>query len=235
MFSIYLGALCGAAWAQGEPANDEAANEPKVIEVERTRWRKSPLVQPIITGQVFTAADDDFYGALKLGGSLGLGYEQDGLAGFQGNTRVQYTHSFGPTMENSHLAVGTFIGPKLGPLTLDVGADYYYDQYYIPNQYEGSFSAMALPIRALFDIKLVRVEVAAGPIFFLADHQGVRESLTENPIGFGDEFFYMVNADVGFSVLSAGAYFSQRKTAYGDDNSVGVKLGILSFGGRGSL
>ena len=235
MLSIYLGVLCGAALAQDETTTKSASPQPKVIEVERTRWRKSPMLQPIITGQVFTT-DDDFYGALKLGGSLGLKYEQDRMAGMQGNTRVQYTQSFGPTMENSHLAVGTFIGPKLGPLTLDVGADYYYDHYYIPGQYEGSFSAVALPLRALFDIKLVRLEVAAGPIFLLADHAGdARAGLNENPIGFGDELFYMINADVGFSVLSAGAYFSQRMTAYGNDNTVGVKLGILSFGGRSSL
>ena len=134
-------------------------------------------------------------------------------------------------MRMSGWGVGSFIGPRLGPLSLEVGGDYMVDSYTIPGRYDGRFSAISLPARVIFDVWLARVEVAGGPIFILDSMEGdTREALSNNPLGFGDEYFFMANARVGVGPLAVGAGFKRRVTAYGEDNSFGVQLLFLGLG-----
>ena len=65
------------------------------------------------------------------------------------------------------LRVGSFFGPKLGPLDLEFGADYMLDTNVVPGMYDGRFSAVSTPVRLLADVWIMRVELSAGPIFLL--------------------------------------------------------------------
>ena len=127
--------------------------------------------------------------------------------------------------------MGSYIGPRLGPLDLEIGVDYMYNEFDIPGVYVGTFNAYSVPLRANFDVDLVHMEVAAGPIFILGTDKGeTRTGLSKNPIGIGDEFFYMAAASVDVKLASVGLSVSQRHTAYGVDTTVGAHVSFLFLG-----
>ncbi|MEC7986311.1 MAG: hypothetical protein VX278_14190 [Myxococcota bacterium] len=195
-------------------------------------WETKPIIKPIISSSVYQA-EEDIYVAAKVGGAFGLAYRQDGLAGFHGRTRGVYTQNFGSELGFREFRVGSFFGPKLGPIDLEIGADYMVDTYVVPNLYNGQFSAVSTPVRLLADVWIMRVELSAGPIFLLNTIDGDQRVGVKGANrfwGVGDEFAYSASARVGLGPLALGLGVSQRHTAYGTDNSVGLQFLILNFG-----
>ncbi|MEC7984157.1 MAG: hypothetical protein VX278_03270 [Myxococcota bacterium] len=195
-------------------------------------WDTAPFVSPIVQGAFYTAGDD-FYPSVKLGVGGGLAYKNKEGFPLLGHTRVYYNQNLGSQMRMSGWGLGSFIGPRFGPISLEIGGDYLVDSYTVPGLYDGRFSSLSVPARVILDVWLARVEVAGGPIFIVDSIEGqTRQGLAadQNLLGMGDEYFFMANARVGVGPLAVGAGFKRRVTAYGEDNSFGVQLLFLSLG-----
>ena len=128
--------------------------------------------------------------------------------------------------------MGSYFGPRLGPIDIELGVDYMYNEMDVPGVYTGTFNAYAVPVRLNFDVKVVHMEISAGPIFLLDSSSGdTRVGLSKSPIGLGDEFFYMAAASFDLKPLAGvGLSASQRHTAYGVDTTVGAHLSFLFLG-----
>ena len=107
------------------------------------------------------------------------------------------------------IKVEIYIGPKIGPIYLEFGADYMINEYDIAGVYTGSFSSLATPFVQKLDVGLAHAEVAAGPIFFMNSLSGEERQSIKTPFGFGDEFFVMAAASIDvkplISLASVGA------------------------------
>ena len=196
-------------------------------------WDTGLILTPIISANQYQAPDTEYVSA-RLGGVVGFQYKQEGLAGLHGRTRAVYQQNFGSNLGFEEIKVGTYLGPRLGPIDLEIGADYMFNEYNVPGVYSGSFGAIATPLRVKFDVELVHVEVAAGPIFLTETFSGDTREGTNTPLGLGDEFFYMGAASIDIkplvSLASVGISASRRITAYGVDNVIGAEFSILFFG-----
>ena len=194
-------------------------------------WDGGIILTPILAGSSYQVEDDQFLGA-RVGGVGGVYYRQEGMAGLHGRTRAVYQQNFGSDVAFTEIKMGTYFGPRLGPVDLEIGFDYMSNDVSIPGQYTGSFNAYATPLRINFDVRLVHVEVAGGPIFLLGTNTGdTREGMTKNPIGIGDEFFYMAAASIDVKPLAGlGLSASQRHTAYGVDTTIGAHISFLFLG-----
>ena len=195
-------------------------------------WDFAPILSPIIEASFYTA-QDDFYPSVKFGAVGGVSYKKKDGFPLRGHTRVRYTQNFGSQLKYNGWGIGSFFGPSFGPVSLELGGDYMIDSYTVPGLYDGRFGALAVPARVVFDVLLVRVELAGGPIFILNSMEGdTREGLSAdaNALGFGDEYFYMVNARVGLGPFAIGGGFRRRVTAYGEDNSVSVQFLFFALG-----
>jgi hypothetical protein len=194
-------------------------------------WDGGIILTPILAGSGYEVEDDRFFAA-RVGGVGGIYYKQDGVAGLHGRTRAVFQQNFGSSMAFQEIKMGTYFGPRLGPVDLELGLDYMFNDVSIPDQYTGSFNALSVPLRLNFDVRFVHVEVAGGPIFLLDTSTGEqREGMSDNPFGMGDEFFYMAAASIDFKPLAGiGLSASQRHTAYGVDTTVGAHISFLFLG-----
>ena len=193
-------------------------------------WDGGVILTPILGASQYSVNDNDFYSA-RIGGVGGVSYRQKGMAGWHGRTRAVYQQNFGSNIGFREIKMGTYFGPRLGPLDLELGVDYMFNEVDVPGVYSGSFNSYAVPLRANFDVDLLHVEVAAGPIFLLGTGEGEqRVGMSKNPIGLGDEFFYMAAASVDVKLASVGLSASQRHTAYGVDTTVGAHVSFLFLG-----
>lgn len=199
-------------------------------------WEPNIILTPILAASSYDVEGENYLSA-RVGGVGGVTYRQDGLAGLHGRTRAVYQQNFGSELGFKEIKLGTYLGPRLGPIDLEIGVDYMYNEYAVPDQYTGTFNAYSVPLRANFDVKVVHVEVAAGPIFLLDTSSGdQRKGLGNNPIGLGDEFFYMASAGISLEpIAGVGVMASQRHTAYGVDTTVGAHISFffLGFGSSG--
>jgi len=118
------------------------------------------------------------------------------------------------------------MGPKWGPVRFEFGADYLWTDYTIPNGYTGTYSSVMTPARAVLDIKIAKLDIAAGPIFFMGTDRKSVKWTDKNVELFGDEFFYGLSAVVGLGPIGVGLSYQSRITNYGNDNTVGVGVGI---------
>ena len=194
-------------------------------------WDGGVILTPILGASQYSVNESDTYSA-RVGGVAGVSYRQKGAAGLHGRTRAVFQQNFGSDLGFREIKMGTYFGPRLGPLDLELGVDYMYNDFDVPDVYTGSFSAYSIPLRANFDIELVHMEVAAGPIFLLgADADSdPREGLRKSPIGVGDEFFYMAAASIDLKLASVGLSASRRHTAYGEDTTFGAHVSFLFLG-----
>ena len=196
-------------------------------------WDTGLILTPIVSYNNMATTEQAFDSA-RLGGVLGMHYKHDSLVGLHGRTRGVYQQNFFSQANFREIKVGSYIGPKLGPIYLEFGADYMINEYDIAGVYTGAFSSLATPVRAKFDVGMAHAEVAAGPIFFMDSISGEERQSIKTPFGFGDEFFVMAAANIDIkpliSLASVGVSASRRFTAYGDDTVIGAELSILFFG-----
>jgi hypothetical protein len=194
-------------------------------------WDGGIILTPILAGSSYEVEEESFLSA-RLGGVGGVYYRQEGVAGLHGRTRAVYQQNFGSELDFREIKMGTYFGPRLGPVDLEIGVDYMFNDITIPGQYTGSFNAFATPLRLNFDVRLVHVEVSGGPIFLLDTSTGdTREGMSKNPIGIGDEFFYMAAASIDLKpIAGVGLSASQRHTAYGVDTTIGANISFLFLG-----
>lgn len=201
-----------------------------LVSTAQAGWDGGVILTPILGASQYSVNDADSYSA-RAGGVAGVSYRQKGMAGLHGRTRAVFQQNFGSDIGFREIKMGSYIGPRLGPLDIEIGVDYMYNEFDIPGVYVGTFNAYSVPLRANFDVDLVHMEVAAGPIFILGTDKGeTRTGLSKNPIGIGDEFFYMAAASVDVKLASVGLSASQRHTAYGVDTTVGAHVSFLFLG-----
>jgi len=191
-------------------------------------WEPGLILTPIIAGSQYQAEDSRYLSA-RAGGVLGLSYRQSGAAGFHGRTKVVYQENYGSDLDFREIKLGSYIGPRLGPLDLEVGVDYMMTRNAVPGQFSGEYTAIATPVRLNFDVKVVHMEVAAGPVFLMDTISG--DARTGMNVGLGDEFFYMGAASIELKPLaSLGLSVSRHHTAYGEDTVVGANISFLFLG-----
>lgn len=196
-----------------------------VSEAKDSDWKIRPHLDPIGSMTVFDDGSNRKYG-FKYGGSAGIRYQQKkrGLR-MQGLTRAQYTRTWAPVVAGEELRVGSFIGPWWRVVGVQGGVDYIVtDRYSNPHVDIPTANAIAPSLEAVADIRIVRLSIKAGPSYFVANpRQSVDWSQTDFP-GFGDEFSYSAQANVGLGIIGVGANISKRYTAYGEEFITGVGL-----------
>ena len=189
-----------------------------------------PHVKPIISGQSFLV-DDQRYSALNVGGAVGVRYAQkkSGLK-MTGLTRVEYikTMSLSDTT-GEQIRLGTSIGPWWRIAGLQFGVDGVRNSY--------SNAAISMPeaygiapsLSGLIDLRIADLSIVAGPTYYFGEE---RQSVNwdSNPYdfsGFGDEFSYKVRAGFNLLLVNIGLTYSNRYTAYGVEQIVGVGVGLF--------
>jgi|GEM_PF-5513521 len=193
-------------------------------------WEPGLILTPIIAGTQYQAGDESYLSS-RLGGVLGLSYRQDGVTGLHGRTKVVYQENFGSELDFREIKLGSYFGPRLGPLDLEVGVDYMMSRNTVPALFSGEYTALATPIRLNFDVNVVHMEVAAGPIFLMDTISGDTRKGSDTLIGIGDEFFYMAAASIELKPLAeVGLSASRHHSAYGVDTVIGANLSILFLG-----
>ena len=189
------------------------------------QWERDRIAYPIVSAQAFVSSSGNVYTSSILGGVLGMRYHKfDADIPLHGRTRGIYTRTFFSSVQSSQLTVGSFWGPKLGPVLLEAGGDVMINSDSIPNVYDGQYASMALPIRALIDVKGLYFHTEVAPIFFLADLAGEARR-SANIGGSIDEFYYMINAGIKQRGVKIGVNFQRRTSAYGSYNTIGAQFG----------
>lgn len=187
-----------------------------------------PHVKPILSGQSFIV-DGDRYSGLNLGGAVGVRYAQKtrGLK-LTGLTRAQYvkTVSLSDTT-GEDLRIGTSIGPWWRIVGMQVGVDGVRNSYSnsavtIPEAY-----GVAPTVSALVDLRIASLSAVAGPTYFFGDVREPVDWANADFPGFGDEFYYKVRAGFDLLLLNVGVTYSNRYTAYGVEQMVGVGVGLF--------
>ena len=201
-----------------------------LVSTAQAEWDGGLILTPIMGASQYSVNDTNSYSA-RAGLVGGVSYRQKGIAGLHGRTRAVFQQNFGPNIGFREIKMGTYFGPRVGPLDVELGVDYIYNEFDVPGVYSGTFNAFSVPLRANFDINVVHMEVAAGPIFLLGTEEGdIREGLSKSPLVVGDEFFYMAAGSIDVKVASVGLSASQRHTAYGIDTTVGAHISFLFLG-----
>ena len=187
-----------------------------------------PHVKPIISGQSFIV-DGDRYSGLNVGGALGVRYAQKtrGLK-LTGVTRAQYikTVSLADTT-GEDIRLGTSIGPWWRIAGMQLGVDGVRNSYSnaavtIPEAY-----GVSPTVSALVDLRIASLSAVAGPTYYFGDvREPVNWSTADFP-GFGDEFYYKVRAGFDLLLVNIGFTYSNRYTAYGTEQIVGVGVGLF--------
>ena len=187
-----------------------------------------PHVKPIISGQSFIV-DGDRYSGLNVGGALGVRYAQktSGLK-LTGLTRVQYIKTVSLTdTTGEDIRIGTSIGPWWRIAGLQVGVDGVRNSY--------SNAAVTMPeaygvvptVSALVDLRIASLSAVAGPTYYFGDVREPVNWATADFPGFGDEFYYKVRAGFDLLLVNIGFTYSNRYTAYGTEQIVGVGVGLF--------
>ena len=189
-----------------------------------------PHVKPILSGQSFLV-DDDRYSALNIGGAVGVRYAQK-TKGFKltGLTRAQYIRTVSLTdTTGEDLRIGTSIGPWWRIVGLQVGVDGVRNSYSnaaitMPEAY-----GVAPTLSALVDLRIASLSAVAGPTYYFGDaREGVDWGTTAYDFpGFGDEFYYKIRAGFDLLLLNVGVTYSNRYTAYGVEQMVGLGVGLF--------
>lgn len=199
-----------------------------------------PLINPIIGTYSYRVADNtdnyfdnESFRGLRVGGAAGVKYKskQKGLArvlpNATGRTRVLYTTTLASDATITDMRLGTFIGPKWGPVKIEVGGDFIRTDNQLPNGYaQDPYMAVATPLNAIFDIKIVKVQALISPQFFLGGERESTDYTNKLLPGFGDEMEYGISGRVGLGPIGIGLSYSTRVTAYGNDTTVGVGIGL---------
>ena len=201
-----------------------------------------PLIVPMF-GSFSYRVDDQYlsddqqgtYRGMRVGGAAGVKYKtkQKGLAralpNVEGRTRVLGTYTLGSEAVITDVHVGTFIGPKWGPLRLEVGADGIWTQNEIsvlPDKAQDSYLSFAIPARAVFDIKLAKLELSAAPMYFVGGDRNKVDWSTKAINGIGHEMQYGISARAGLGPIGIGVSYGFRVTDYGTDGTIGVGVGL---------
>jgi len=88
---------------------------------------------------------------------------------------------------------------------------------------------VAPTLSALVDLKIASVSVIAGPTYYFGDSREAVDWATTSydfP-GFGDEFYYKARAGFDLLLLNIGVTYSNRYTAYGVEQMVGLGVGFF--------
>jgi hypothetical protein len=199
-----------------------------------------PLINPIIGTYSYRVSDntDNFldnasFKGFRVGGAVGVKYKskQKGLAkvlpNVTGRTRVLYTTTVASDATITDYRIGTFIGPKWGPVKVEIGVDGIRTENQLPEGYaQDPYRAVATPLNAIFDIKLVKVQAMVSPQFFLGGERDSVDFSQKMLPGFGNEMEYGISGRVGLGPVGIGLSYSTRVTAYGNDTTVGVGIGL---------
>ncbi len=187
-----------------------------------------PHVKPIISGQSFIV-DGDRYSGLNLGGALGVRYAQKtrGLK-ITGMTRAQYVRTVSLTdTTGEDIRIGTSIGPWWRIVGMQVGVDG------VRNSYSNAVVTMpeaygvAPTVSALVDLRIASLSAVAGPTYYFGDVREPVDWASADFPGFGDEFYYKVRAGFDLLLVNIGFTYSNRYTAYGVEQMVGVGVGLF--------
>ena len=202
-----------------------------------------PLINPIIGTYSYRVSDNtdnyfdnDVYRGLRVGGAVGVKYKskQKGLAkvlpNMTGRTRVLYTQTIASEAQITDMRLGTFIGPKWGPAKIEIGVDGIRTENVFPsadNQIvQDPYMAVATPLNAIFDIKVVKIQAMVSPQFFLGGSRDSVDYTQKTLPGFGDEMEYGLSGRVGLGPIGIGLSYSTRVTSYGNDTTIGVGIGL---------
>ena len=187
-----------------------------------------PHVKPIISGQSFIV-DGDRYTGVNVGGALGVRYAQKtrGLK-MTGLTRVQYVKTLSLTYTTGEdLRIGTSIGPWWRIVGVQVGVDG------VRNSYSNAVVSMpeaygvAPTVSGLIDLRIASLSAVAGPTYYFGEDRQAVDWATADFPGFGDEFYYKIRAGFDLLLLNIGFTYSNRYTAYGVEQMVGVGVGLF--------
>jgi len=187
-----------------------------------------PHVKPIISGQSFIV-DGDRYTGVNVGGALGVRYAQKtrGLK-MTGLTRVQYVKTLSLTdTTGEDLRIGTSIGPWWRIVGVQVGVDG------VRNSYSNAVVSMpeaygvAPTVSGLIDLRIASLSAVAGPTYYFGEDRQAVDWATADFPGFGDEFYYKIRAGFDLLLLNIGVTYSNRYTAYGVEQMVGVGVGLF--------
>ena len=199
-----------------------------------------PLINPIIGTYSYRVSDNtdsyfdnDVYRGLRVGGAVGVKYKskQKGLAkvlpNMTGRTRVLYTQTVASEAQITDMRLGTFIGPKWGPAKIEIGVDGIRTTNALPDGYaQEPYMAVATPLNAIFDIKVVKVQAMVSPQFFLGGTRNSVDFSQKTLPGFGDEMEYGISGRVGLGPIGIGLSYSTRVTSFGNDTTIGVGIGL---------
>ncbi|MBM76665.1 MAG: hypothetical protein CMK59_14760 [Proteobacteria bacterium] len=175
------------------------------------------------------------YRGMRVGAAAGVKYKskQKGLAralpNLMGKTRVLGTYTLGSEAVITDVHVGTFIGPKFGPLKLEIGADGIWTQTQIsglPTKATDPYMSFAIPARAIFDIKVAKLELSAAPMYFLGGERAKVDWTNQAVKGIGHEMQYGISARAGLGPIGVGLSYGFRVTEYGTDGLIGIGVGL---------
>jgi hypothetical protein len=194
---------------------------------ESPKWNLGkPSARPAVSAVLYS--DGASTGALLgVGASVRLPFNQMVEKGpyWGGYTRAVGQVFLGPDFYNGYaVRVGAFAGPRLGPLRLDVGPDFFYDTYVYSGVTLDPVAGVGIPATGYIDFQKLMFYGGVEPSFYFSD---VRDSVdwgSEDMFGFGDEFTYRVGTAINVDKLGLSIGYSHRITAYGPQR--GVSFGI---------
>ena len=85
---------------------------------------------------------------------------------------------------------------------------------------------MAIPARAVFDIKVAKLEFSAAPMYFLGGERKQVDWSTKAISGIGHEMQYGISARAGVGPIGIGLSYGFRTTEYGTDGTIGIGVGL---------
>jgi hypothetical protein len=208
-----------------EESNDSDPARPDSSDSPTWQFGK-PNVSPALSAVVYS--DGGSVGALMgVGASVVLPFRQRVEQGpyWGGYSRAVGQVFVGPDLFNGYaLRVGTFAGPRLGPLRVDVGPDFFSDTYVFGSVTLEPVMAMGLPATTYIDFQTLMFYGGVEPAFYFSD---IRKSVdwgSEDLFGFGDEFTYRVGTAINVDKLGLSIGYTHRITGYGIQR--GVSFGI---------
>ncbi|NCG17463.1 MAG: hypothetical protein GWP91_00410 [Rhodobacterales bacterium] len=190
-------------------------------------WQfEKPSVSPALSAVVYS--DGTSAGALMgVGASVILPFKQVVEKGpyWGGYTRGVGQVFLGPDLYNGYaMRVGAFAGPRLGPLSLDVGPDFFSDTYIFGSATLAPVAAMGIPATAYLDFQTLMFYGGVEPAFYFSDIRKKVDWGSEELFGFGDEFTYRVGTAINVEKLGLSVGYTHRMTGYGLQR--GVSFGI---------
>jgi hypothetical protein len=220
--------------AAAEDGGDKKSEEKK--EDSGPGWKVRPLIKPMVGTATYRIEGGEAVRGFRVGGQAGVRYtkKQKGakkiLPNLVGRTRVMYTTTLMSDAPITNINAGTFIGPQWGPLKMEVGADVLNTQY-TGAGFGADYTALSTPASIGLKLKIpfvvgASLNLAAAPIFHMGDgRESVDWEAKDLPF-FGDEFFYGAAAGIKVGPVGVGFSYQSRITAYGNDNTIGVGVGI---------